>query len=64
MAFLRFHGFIEDHATGSHFVFYNSKTKRRATVPRHPKDLPKGTLFSIIREAGFNRGDLMDFLNP
>ena len=45
-------GFQLDHATGSHFIFYHSQTKKRAVVPYHIKDLPKGTLLSILREAG------------
>jgi len=62
IAFLRANGFTEDHATGSHFVFLNPAAKRRAVVPRHPKDLPRGTLFAILREAGFRREDLLKFL--
>jgi len=45
-------GFQLDHSTGSHFVFYNSKTKKRAVVPFHKKDLPEGTINSILKEAG------------
>ena len=52
-------GFQLDHTTGSHFIFYNLKTKRRAVVPCHKKDLPKGTLISILREAGVSREDLI-----
>ncbi|MBI4128269.1 MAG: type II toxin-antitoxin system HicA family toxin [Parcubacteria group bacterium] len=63
IAFLKAKGFSEDHATGSHFVFHHPITRRRAVVPRHPKDLPKGTLFAILREAGFSRKELAEFLN-
>jgi hypothetical protein len=31
-------------------------------VPRHSRDLPKGTLMSLLREAGFMREELIDFL--
>jgi predicted RNA binding protein YcfA (HicA-like mRNA interferase family) len=48
--------------SGSHFVYYHPNTKRRAVVPQHNRDLPKGTLLSLLREAGFSRTDLMDFL--
>lgn len=54
-------GFKLDHSTGGHFIFYHSITKRRAVVPRHTKELPKGTLISILREAGISKND---FLNP
>jgi len=55
-------GFQLDHTTGSHFVFYHSQTKRRAAVPFHRKDLPKGTLMTILREAGINREELFKTL--
>ena len=45
-------GFILDHQTGSHRVYYNKETKKRVIVPYHKKELPRGTLFSILKEAG------------
>jgi predicted RNA binding protein YcfA (HicA-like mRNA interferase family) len=51
-----------DHSTGSHYIFYNSKTKRRAVVPFHAKDLPKGTIISILKEAGITKQELENFL--
>lgn len=45
-------GFELDHQAGSHRVYYNPVTKRRAVVPYHRRDLPKGTLLSILRQAG------------
>ncbi len=45
-------GFELDHQTGSHRVYYNSASKRRVVVPYHKKDLPKGTLISILKQAG------------
>lgn len=63
VAFLRFHGFQLDHATGSHFIFRHPKSRHRAVVPRHPSDIPVGTILAIIREAGFSRGDLLRFLH-
>jgi predicted RNA binding protein YcfA (HicA-like mRNA interferase family) len=51
-------GFQLDHTTGSHFVFYHPVAKRRAVIPYHIKDLPKGTVMSILREAGISRTDL------
>ena len=44
-------GFVLDHVTGSHYIFYNENRKKRVTVPYHTKDLPIGTLKSILREA-------------
>jgi len=51
-------GFQLDHSTGSYFIFYNKEKERRAVVPYHKKELPKGTLTSILREAGVTREDL------
>jgi len=53
---LRRAGFAFDrYAKGSHEIWYNPTTKRRTVVPNHPgKDIPKGTLRAIIREAGLN----------
>lgn len=51
-------GFLLDHTTGSHFIFYHPETKRRVTVPYHAKDLPKGTLLSILKQAGINRNEI------
>ena len=60
--FLEQNGFALDHTSGSHFIFYNSTTRRRAVVPSHNRDLPKGTLMSLLRESGFTREELIDFL--
>lgn len=44
-------GFVEDRQSGSHKIFYHPKTKDRAVIPYHLKELSKGTLSAIIREA-------------
>jgi len=50
---LRKAGFIFDRsAKGSHEIWYNPKTRRRTVIPNHPgKDIPKGTLHAIIKQA-------------
>lgn len=55
-------GFQLDHSTGSHFVFYNPRNRKRAVVPCHKKNLPKGTIMSILREAGINKKDFESLL--
>jgi predicted RNA binding protein YcfA (HicA-like mRNA interferase family) len=60
--FLEKNDFVLDHVSGSHFIYYHAVSKRRAAVPRHNRELPKGTLLSLLREAGFTRNDLLDFL--
>jgi predicted RNA binding protein YcfA (HicA-like mRNA interferase family) len=45
-------GYAVDHQTGSHMILRCTKTPyRRLTIPDH-KELAKGTLRAIIREAG------------
>ena len=48
------HGFVEDHQTGSHLILYHPESKRRAVVPIHSRDVPKGTLHSILKSAGID----------
>jgi len=60
--FLERNGFVLDHVSGSHFIFYHPATRRRAVVPRHNRDMPKGTLVALLREAGFTRDELIHFL--
>ena len=60
--FLERNGFELDHVSGSHFIFYHPVSRRRAVVPRHNRDMPKGTLVALLREAGFTRDELMRFL--
>jgi predicted RNA binding protein YcfA (HicA-like mRNA interferase family) len=60
--FLEQNGFVLDHTSGSHYIYYHPVSHRRAVVPRHNRDLPKGTLMSLLREAGFTREELIDFL--
>jgi predicted RNA binding protein YcfA (HicA-like mRNA interferase family) len=60
--FLEQNGFVLDHTSGSYFVYYHPTSHRRAVVARHNRDLPKRTLMSLLREAGFTREQLLDFL--
>lgn len=55
-------GFQLDHKTGSHFVFYNEENKKRVTVPYHTKDLPKGTILSVLKQAGITKEELEKLL--
>ena len=47
------HGFHFAHLVGSHRKFTNGP--RRAVVPANRKELPAGTLSSIIRQSGLPR---------
>lgn len=51
-------GFVLDRTKGSHHIYYHPETKRRAVVPLHKRDLPKGTLLEILKQAGISREEL------
>lgn len=51
-------GFEIDHITGSHYIMYRSTDGKRVSVPYHTKDLPPGTLHSILKSADLKREDL------
>lgn len=55
-------GYEIDHQTGSHVILRQaSAPHRRLTVPNHA-ELAKGTLRSIIREAGLTVAEFCDLL--
>ncbi|MFH1030471.1 MAG: type II toxin-antitoxin system HicA family toxin [bacterium] len=51
-------GFYIDHISGSHYILYNHSSGKHVTVPFHTKDLPKGTLHSILKSAEIEKDDL------
>lgn len=55
-------GFLLDRVKGSHHIYLHPETRRRAIVPVHHKDLPVGTLLSILQQAGIDRDELDDLL--
>lgn len=57
--FLKKQGFFIDRQSGSHMILIHSDKQRRVVVPIHTKDVPKGTLLSILKMAGFEKGDLI-----
>ena len=46
-------GFQIDHQTGSHIILYNP-TGRRLTVPYHIKEMKRGLMFGLIKQAGLS----------
>lgn len=51
-------GYEVDHQTGSHVILRQAVSPfRRLTIPDH-KELAKGTLRSILREAGLTSDEL------
>jgi predicted RNA binding protein YcfA (HicA-like mRNA interferase family) len=55
-------GFYEDHSTGSHRYFRHSVRGGLVTVPFHPRDLKRGTLKSILEQAGLSIDDFIKLL--
>ena len=51
--------YIIDRQKGSHVILYNRTDRRRLTIPLHVKDLPKGTLLSIIKQAGLTKEEFL-----
>ena len=52
-------GFIEHHQVGSHLTMKHPETQHRAVVPMHLKDMKKGTLSGLLKEAGIEREDFL-----
>ena len=55
-------GYYIDHQTGSHIILrHEAPPHRRLTVPNH-KEIAKGTLRSILRQAGLTREEFSELL--
>lgn len=55
-------GYVVDHQTGSHIILRRTEPPhRRLTVPNH-KELAKGTLRALIRQAGLSREEFLELL--
>jgi predicted RNA binding protein YcfA (HicA-like mRNA interferase family) len=55
-------GYEEDHRTGSHIILRRrDPPHRRLTVPDH-KEIAKGTLRAILRQAGISVEELLQLL--
>jgi predicted RNA binding protein YcfA (HicA-like mRNA interferase family) len=53
IARLKKDGWLLVHIRGSHYHFKHPEKPGRVTVPHPKKDIPKGTLRSIFRQAGW-----------
>ena len=51
-------GFELDRVKGSHHIFIHSVRKNRVVVPMHNRDIPIGTFFSILKQAGIDKDEL------
>jgi predicted RNA binding protein YcfA (HicA-like mRNA interferase family) len=52
-------GFVIVRIRGSHYQLVNERTGRYTTVPHHNRDLPRGTVAAIIRQAGLSRDEFL-----
>ena len=53
-------GFVEHSQKGSHLHLKREADKRRITVPVHKgRDIPKGTLTGILRDAGVSNEEFL-----
>ncbi|HCA67001.1 MAG TPA: hypothetical protein DEP08_02870 [Candidatus Jacksonbacteria bacterium] len=55
-------GFFEHRQHGTSHLVLKHPDGRRAIVPMHNKDIPKGTLLGILRDCEINKQQLIDLL--
>jgi len=55
-------GFLLRRQTGSHAILFKSGIIRPISIPIHPKDLPRGTLRAIIRQANLTIEEFIKLL--
>ncbi len=56
-------GFEVHHVTGSHYILKHlRKIGLRVTLPWHNRDLKRGTLRSVIEQAGYTADEFADLL--
>jgi predicted RNA binding protein YcfA (HicA-like mRNA interferase family) len=55
-------GFYLDHSTGSHRFFRHPNRPGIVTVPFHRRDLKRGTLKSILEQAGLSTNEFIKLI--
>ncbi|WKZ60590.1 MAG: type II toxin-antitoxin system HicA family toxin [Cyclobacteriaceae bacterium] len=48
-------GFVLHRVKGSHHIFKSHDGSKRVIVPMHNRDLPKGTFYAILKQAGIDK---------
>lgn len=52
-------GYVVDRQKGSHVILYHPTQGKRLTIHLHVREMPKGTLLSIIKQAGMARDEFL-----
>ena len=55
-------GFELIRVKGSHYYYYNQRTEKISVVSFHSKDIRKGTLHAILKDADMSIEELQDSL--
>jgi predicted RNA binding protein YcfA (HicA-like mRNA interferase family) len=55
-------GFFHHHTRGSHYHFKHPDRPRLVPVPYHARDIKRGLLRTIIRQAGMTVEEFLDLL--
>jgi predicted RNA binding protein YcfA (HicA-like mRNA interferase family) len=56
-------GFVVHRVSGSHYMLkHPDKPMLRVTVPYHNRDLKRGTIQSIVKQAGFTNEEFLKLL--
>jgi predicted RNA binding protein YcfA (HicA-like mRNA interferase family) len=55
-------GFQTKRQTGSHLILTKPGLRRPVVVPIHRRELPRGTVLAIIRQAGITPEQFMEHL--
>jgi predicted RNA binding protein YcfA (HicA-like mRNA interferase family) len=51
-------GFIMDRSRVSHQIWLHPVSHKRVILPMHRKDIPTGTFYSILKQAGIEKDEL------
>ena len=62
VAALKRAGFVEHRQRGSHLFLRHSATDLPMMVPIHARDLKRGTLKGILKQAGLTEAELLAYL--
>ena len=55
-------GFVIDRQTGSHLILRSPQTRRKVTVPQHNRDMRRGLMLALIRQAGLTSEEFAELL--